>query len=446
MKTIIKNAIIVNEGYQQKSNLVIEDKLIKAILPDNAINPIDYDCEIDATGCYLLPGVIDNHVHFRDPGLTHKADIASESRAAAAGGVTSYMDMPNTYPQTTTIEALDNKFNHAASESRINYSFFFGATNDNADLLSLLNPQKVCGIKLFMGSSTGNMLVNNEQTLKKIFTNAPTLIMAHCEDQTIIEENIKSIVRQHGEDPSIEFHSQIRSTEACYQSTYKAVKLAQETGSRLHIAHVSTEKELQLFSNTPLNKKKKITAEACVAHLYFTEADYQVLGTRIKCNPAIKGEKDRKALQNALKENRIDVIGTDHAPHLLQEKEGGCLKAVSGIPMLQFSLVTMLELAEQGICTIEEVVEKMCHAPASLFNIKERGFIRPGYRADLVLVRPNSPWVVTPEKILSKCGWSPFENHTFNWKIEQTFVNGESVYKDGCINDFIRGEALEFDR
>lgn len=447
MKAIIRNATLVNEGKQFQGNLVINGSYIESIFTtDEEMPEENYDYEFDATGLYLLPGVIDDHVHFRDPGLTHKADIASESRAAAAGGVTSYMDMPNTLPQTTTLEALEEKFNQAAKESRVNYTFFFGATNDNAHLLAQLDTDKVCGIKLFMGSSTGNMLVDDEQTLKQLFAQAPMLIMAHCEDQQIIKENSENVRKLWGEDPDVSYHPLIRSREACRQSTQKAVELARETGARLHIAHVSTADELTLFDNAPLDINKKITAEACVAHLYFSQDDYQRLGTRIKCNPAIKNKADRQALREALNDNRIDLIGTDHAPHLLTEKEGGALKAVSGMPMLQFSLVAMLELADEGVLSIAQVVDKMCHAPARLFQIKERGFLRPGYRADLVLVRPQTPWEVTSERILSKCGWSPLEGHTFNWKVEQTFVNGQSVYANGYVNDNIRGEALEFNR
>ena len=445
MRTIIRNAILVNEGKSFRGSLVIENEIIAEILQENEQPSLVCDKEIDASGLYLLPGVIDDHVHFREPGLTNKADIESESRAAAAGGVTSYMDMPNTVPQTTSIEALEAKFINAAAKSRVNYSFFFGATNNNGHLLPRLDKKRVCGIKLFMGSSTGNMLVDNNSTLKKLFSEAGMLIMAHCEDQSIISANSAAFKAKYGEDPDVKFHPQIRSTEACYRSTEQAVELAKETGARLHIAHLSTARELDLFSSAPL-KDKKITAEACVAHLYFTEQDYATLGTHIKCNPAIKSEADRAALRQALTDGRIDVVGTDHAPHLLKEKKGGCIKAVSGMPMLQFSLVAMLDLVDNNILSLEEVVNKMCHAPADLFQIKERGYLREGFQADIVLVRPNSKWEVTPACILSKCGWSPLEGHQFNWRVEQTFVNGQSVYANGKVADSVRGQELAFER
>lgn len=446
MRTIIRNATLVNEGTSCKGHLIIEDERIAEVLSPDDSPTLAFDVDIDASGAYLLPGVIDDHVHFRDPGLTHKADMESESRAAAAGGVTSYMDMPNTQPQTTSLETLDAKFANAAEKSRVNYTFFFGATNDNAPLLPCLDKRRVCGVKLFMGSSTGNMLVDKQEALKKIFSEAGMLIMAHCEDQQIIQSNTETLKAVHGEDPDVTFHPTLRNEEACYRSTAQAVGLARETGARLHIAHVSTARELELFSPAPLTDEKRITAEACVAHLYFTDNDYARLGTRIKCNPAIKTEADCDALRKALNDGRIDVVGTDHAPHLMAEKQGGCLKAVSGMPMVQFSLVTMLELVDEGVLELPTLVEKMCHAPARLFQIKERGYLRPGYKADLVLVRPDSPWTVTPDKILSKCAWSPMEGHTYRWRVEQTFVNGRPVYADGKVNDEVRGQRLEFER
>lgn len=446
MRTIIRNAILVNEGTSRKGHLIIEDERIAGILNAEESPALAFDVDIDASGMYLLPGVIDDHVHFRDPGLTHKADMESESRAAAAGGVTSYMDMPNTQPQTTSLEALDAKFTDAAGKSRVNYTFFFGATNDNASLLPCLDKRRVCGVKLFMGSSTGNMLVDKQEALKTIFTEAGMLIMTHCEDQSIIQANTEALTAQYGNDPDVKFHPALRSEEACYRSTAQAVELARETGARLHIAHVSTARELELFSPTPLTTDKHITAEACVAHLYFTENDYARLGTCIKCNPAIKKETDREALRHALNDGRIDVIGTDHAPHLMAEKQGGCLKAVSGMPMVQFSLVTMLELVDEGVLELPTLVEKMCHAPARLFQIKERGYLRPGYKADLVLVCPDSPWTVTTGNILSKCAWSPMEGHTYRWRVERTFVNGQQVFADGQVNDHVRGQQLEFER
>lgn len=448
MRTIIRHATLVNEGKVFEANLVIENGLIAEICPkDETLHNSSFDLEIDATGQFLLPGVIDDHVHFREPGLTHKADIESESKAAVAGGVTSYLDMPNTVPQTTNLESLEEKFTLASEKSYANYSFFFGATNDNTHLLSLLDQKRICGIKLFMGSSTGNMLVDQDEALIKIFNESPMLIMAHCEDQTIINQNTAHIKEvEKSEDPNVKFHPLIRNEEACYRSTAKAIQLARKANARLHIAHVSTARELKLFENIPLNKEKRITAEACIAHLYFSDNDYSTLGSLIKCNPAIKTEEDRKALQKALFENRIDLIGTDHAPHLLSEKEGGCLKAVSGMPMIQFSLVTMLELVDQEVLTLPLLVEKMCHAPARLFEIKKRGYLRVGYHADLVLVRPHTPWTVDKQYILSKCAWSPLEGHQFNWKVEKTFVNGECIYDKGIINENIRGKELEFNR
>lgn len=454
MRTLIKNATIVNEGKSFTGAVLIEDEKICKVTP---ITGPDYgleqtDCIIDAEGLYLIPGVIDDHVHFREPGLTHKADIESESRAAAAGGVTSYMDMPNVSPLTTDLERLDERFRLGAAHSHVNYSYFFGATNTNADLLPLLDKKHVCGVKLFMGSSTGNMLVDQKDALLKIFRQSPMIIMTHCEDSAVISENLEKCRKEYGNDPDVIHHPEIRSEEACYRSTELAVRLAQESGARLHLAHLTTARELELFDKKPLMKpgeetiEKKITAEACVAHLLFTDRDYERLGTRIKCNPAIKTGNDREALRRALTEGGIDVVGTDHAPHLLQEKEGGCVKAVSGMPMVQFSLVSMLRLADEGILSVERVVELMCHAPARLFEIKRRGFIRPGYQADLVLLRPNAPWTLNQDKILSKCGWSPLEGETFNWSVEQTYCNGHLVYNHGYIDENYHGQALEFDR
>lgn len=445
-RTFIRNAILVNEGKTFKGGLVIEGENIVEILSDKEEPSSPCQCDIDAEGMFLIPGVIDDHVHFRDPGLTHKADTLTESRAAAAGGVTSYMDMPNTNPQTTSLETLEAKFTQAAQVSSVNYSYFFGATNDNASLLPLLDKQRVCGVKLFMGSSTGNMLVDDADALRRIFKESSLPIMAHCEDQHTIQTNSKQYSEELGEEPDVTYHPRIRSVEACYKSTCLAVNLAKETGARLHIAHVSTACELELFSSSVMSDDKRITAEACVAHLYFSDKDYPLLGTRIKCNPAIKSITDRDALRKALSDGRIDIIGTDHAPHLLAEKNGGALTAVSGMPMVQFSLVTMLEMVDEGILDLPLLVEKMCHAPARLFKIKDRGYIRNGYKADLVLVRPDSPWKVGSDNILSKCGWSPMEGHTYRWKVEQTFVNGQSVYANGVVNEQVRGQRLEFDR
>ena len=444
-RTWIKNARIVNEAQVFEGSLVIADEVIAEVLKADELPSTAYEETIDAQGCYLLPGVIDDHVHFRDPGLTHKADMYTESMAAAAGGVTSYMDMPNTNPQTTTIQALEDKFKDAATKSIVNYSFYFGATNNNADSLALLDKKKVCGVKLFMGSSTGNMLVDQMETLKNIFANAGMLIATHCEDQHIISANSAAYKEKYGEDPDVKYHPEIRNEEACYQSSALAVQLAKETGARLHIMHISTAKELELLENKPI-AEKNITAEACVSHLFFCDEDYETFGTRIKCNPAIKSKKDRDALRQALTSNLIDVIGTDHAPHLLSEKQGGALKAVSGMPTLQFSLTAVMKLVHEGALTIEQLVQKMCHAPATLYQIKNRGFIRPGYQADLVLVNPTTEWTVNNECILSKCGWSPMEGQTFHSKVVKTFANGHIVYDGQQVDTNYRGQALAFDR
>ncbi len=445
MTTLIRDAQIVNEGTVFRGSLVIAEGMIAEIYRGDAPQGGIYNKVIDAKGMFLLPGVIDDHVHFRDPGLTHKADIASESRAAAAGGVTTYFDMPNTVPQTTTLEALAAKFDAAARDSRVNYSFFFGATNTNGALLGQLNKEQVCGVKLFMGSSTGNMLVDKAEALEALFRTSPLLIMAHCEDTERINANAAHYKTTVGDDPAVTYHPLIRDTEACYRSTALAVKLAQQTGVRLHIAHISTARELELFESLPLDEKR-ITAEACVAHLMFCDEDYATLGTRIKCNPAIKTTADRDALRAALRDGRIDVVGTDHAPHLLEEKVGGALRAVSGMPMVQFSLAAMLSLVDEGVITLPQLVEKMSHAPARLFDIDRRGYLRKGYYADIVLVKPDAPWKVSREVILSKCGWSPLEGRTFNWKVERTIVNGQTVYDNGTIDDTYRGQSVRFKR
>ena len=444
-RTYIKNARIVNEGKTFEGAIVIENEVIAEVLKAGEQPVLPCDETIDAQGMYLIPGVIDDHVHFRDPGLTHKADMTSESKAAAAGGVTSYMDMPNTNPQTTNLEALEAKYQDAATKSIVNYSFYFGATNNNADDLAKLDKTRVCGVKLFMGSSTGNMLVDRMETLKNIFTHAGMLIATHCEDQHIISANTAQYKEMYGDDPDVKYHPAIRNEEACYQSSALAVQLAKETGARLHIMHISTAKELSLLENKPI-EEKNITAEACVSHLFFCDKDYERFGARIKCNPAIKSEADRDALRQALTENLIDVIGTDHAPHLLSEKQGGALKAVSGMPSLQFSLNSVMELVHEGLLSIEQLVQKMCHAPATLYQIEKRGFIRPGYQADVVLLNPSKEWTVTNECILSKCGWSPMEGQTFHSKVEKTFVNGHLVYTDNHVDEAHRGQALRFCR
>lgn len=442
-RILIQNAVIVNEGRKVVGSVVIEGEQIAEILVGEQKATAPCDETMDATGCYLLPGAIDEHVHFRDPGLTHKADITTESHAAAAGGVTSIMDMPNTNPQTTTLEALNEKLNLLGEKSSVNYSCYFGATTNNYTQFGQLDKHRVCGIKLFMGSSTGNMLVDRMASLRNIFGGTDLLIAVHCEDQGIVKENTDKYKKEYGDDVPMALHPVIRSEEACYRSSELAVQLAREENARLHIMHISTAKELELFSKAPL-AEKRITAEACVPHLIFTDADYQTLGARIKCNPAIKTAEDRKAIQEAVNSGLIDAIATDHAPHLLSEKEGGALKATSGMPMIQFSLVSMLELADKGVFTIEKIVEKMSHAPAQMYEIQNRGFIRKGYQADLVLVRPDSQWTVTTDCVLSKCQWSPLEGHTFNWKVEKTFANGHLLYNNGHIDETYRGQELRF--
>ncbi len=441
----IHNAVIVNEGKQFAGSVVIDNGIIREVLEEGKQPSQPCDEEVDAKGCYLIPGVIDDHVHFRDPGLTHKADMASETAAAAAGGVTSFMDMPNCNPQTTTLEALNAKFENAATKCVVNYSFYFGATNNNVHVLKELDKTRVCGVKLFMGASTGNMLVDRMEALRKIFSEAGMLIATHCEDQNTIRENTERFRQECGEDPDITCHPLIRSEEACYRSSALAVQLAKETNARLHVLHVSTARELELFEDKPLSEKR-ITAEACVSHLFFCDEDYQTLGARIKCNPSIKTRADRDALRGALSTNRIDVVGTDHAPHLLTEKQGGALKAVSGMPSIQFSLVSLFELVHEGVLTVEQLVQKMCHAPAELYQIEKRGYIRPGYWADLVLVNPNKEWTVTSDCIQSKCGWSPMEGCHFHAQVEKTFVNGVLAYADGKVNISNRGQALVFAR
>ena len=443
-RTLIYNVTMVNEGRRFKGGLLIEDDRIERIFDDESLfSSMPAGTGINAEGCYLLPGVIDDHVHFRDPGLTAKADIESESRAAAAGGVTTYIDMPNTLPQTTTVEALKQKRVLAAHKSHVNYGFFVGATRNNIDELRSLNRRKVCGIKLFMGASTGNMLVDDEEALDRLFEQARLPIMTHCEDGAMIAENMAACKAQYGDDPDVALHSRIRSAEACYASTAEAVRLAKKWGARLHVAHISTAKELELF--TPGDSR--ITAEVCLPHLLFTEADYARLGSRIKCNPAVKTAEDRDALRKALTDGRISVIGTDHAPHTITDKQGGAARAASGMPTLQFSLVSMLQLVDEGVLSLERMVELMCHAPARLFNIEGRGYLREGYKADLVLVRPHSPWTLTPNKIESRCNWSPLEGRRFNWKVEKTFCNGYLIYNNGQITDeTFHGQPVTFDR
>lgn len=441
MRTLIKNGTIVNEGRSFLGDLVVNGEQIEEIYEGKAPRGI-YDQVIDASGCFVLPGVIDDHVHFREPGLTRKADIESESRAAAFGGVTSYFEMPNTNPQTTTLEALEDKFALGAQKSHVNYSFFFGATNDNVDSFDRLDVHRIPGIKLFMGSSTGNMLVDKYESLQQIFVKAKKLglpVMTHCEDTDIINRNMAAYQKKYGEDPDVKFHPEIRSVEACYESSSLAVKLAKESGAHLHIAHVTTARELEFFG-----KDENITGEAVIAHLYFSDEDYADKKAFIKCNPAIKTVNDRKALREALADGRISVVGTDHAPHEWKDKQGGCAKAASGMPMVQFSLVSMLELVDEGVLSIERMVEVMSHCPAKLFHVDKRGFLRPGYQADIVIVRPHTAWTVQKEIIQSKCGWSPMEGHEYQWQVEQTICNGHLIYNKGEFDEAYRGEELTF--
>lgn len=443
---LIKNATIFDQDKRFVGAVILDgEKILRVIKGFDIPEDLQYEEVIDARGLWLMPGAIDDQVHFREPGLTHKADIFTESQAAVAGGVTSFMDMPNTIPQTVTIADLEDKYKIGAAQSIANYSFYMGATNDNLEELKKLNPKEVCGVKVFMGSSTGNMLVDNEETLNKIFAEIPVLIAVHCEDESIIKANQAKFVERYGEELPIHYHPHIRSEEACFKSSSFAVALAKKHHARLHILHLSTAKELSLLRNDIPLKEKHITAEACVHHLWFSDKDYDVYGNRIKWNPAVKTDTDRLALLEALQEDLLDVVATDHAPHLLSEKEGSCLKAASGGPLVQYSLLAMLELAKQGHFSVEKVVQKMAHAPADLFKIDRRGYIREGYFADLVLVNPNKPLEVNQTNILSKCGWSPFEGYSFSYSVIKTWVNGKLAYDNGQVNTDIRGQRLQFD-
>lgn len=440
MKTLVRNGVLVNEGRRTRADLIIDNDRIEAIVSDGNIPRGDY-YEIDAAGCFVLPGVIDTHVHFRDPGLTYKADIESESRAAAYGGVTSYFDMPNTVPQTTTLDALNGKFQRAAEASHVNYSFFYGATNDNVDTFDRLDISRIPGIKLFMGSSTGNMLVDDAAVLKQIFSKCAHLslpVMAHCEDTDIIERNAKSVREQYGDDADISLHPAIRSAEACLASSRKAAELADSTGAHLHIAHLSTAAELSLL------EKEGITGEVTVAHLLFDDSDYASLAGRIKCNPAIKSATDREALVSAVAEGRIHTVGTDHAPHSLSEKQGGALRAVSGMPTLQFSLVMMLGFVDRGQLTIEQIADVMCHNPARIFGVNERGFLREGYKADIAIVSPCEEYVISDRDVQSKCGWTPLDGRAATWKVMHTLCNGVHIYNDGIFDNESHGEEIRF--
>lgn len=439
MKTLIYGGIIVNEDRSHYGSLVMENDVIAEVIEGKEIPCGNYDRKIDATGLFVLPGVIDSHVHFREPGLTAKADIGTESEAAAYGGVTTFFDMPNTVPQTTSVDALDAKFRIAREKSHVNYSFFFGATNSNADALQTLDRHVVPGVKLFMGASTGNMLVDSDDSLHKIFSNATMPVMVHCEDTGMINANMTEAKSRYGDDPDVALHPLIRSEEACYASSSRAVRMARTYGTRLHVAHVSTAKELELFGHDG-----NITAEAVIAHLFFSDEDYARLGTRIKCNPAVKTAYDRSELRKALSLGAISTVGTDHAPHLLKDKEGGCARAASGMPMIQFSLVTMLELVDNGVLDMERLVRLMCHNPADIFEVRGRGYLRKGYKADIVLVGRYRRWTVTGDTVRSKCGWSPMEGHTYDWRVVKTICNGQVVYDDGTFYDNIRGEQVMF--
>ena len=441
-KTLIKNATLINEGIQFDGDLLINGDRIEKIGTDIS----DATAEvIDATGCFLIPGVIDDQVHFREPGLTHKADIYSESKAAAAGGITTFMEMPNTVPQALSQKLLQDKYDIAEKNAFTNYSFFMGASNDNIDEVLKTNPKNVAGIKVFMGSSTGNMLVDNEKTLENIFRNSPMLVATHCEDEETIRRNTEIYKQKYGENVPISSHPKIRSVEACYLSSSMAVNLAKKLDTRLHILHISTEKELELFDNTKPLTEKKITAEVCVHHLYFDERMYDEKGTYIKWNPAVKSESDKNALWKALLDDRLDIIATDHAPHTIEEKENTYFKAPSGGPLVQHSLPLMFDMVTEGKISYEKVVEKMCHAPAQCFHVKERGYLREGYFADIVLVK-KSDWTVSKENILYKCNWSPFEGRTFNHEVDKTFVNGKLVYSNGKILMESAGSRVEFNR
>jgi dihydroorotase len=443
---LINKATIINEGSSFIGSVLIEGEKISEIFRDDVSEGIFNSCNkvIDARGLYLMPGVIDDQVHFRDPGLTHKGDFCTESRAGVAGGVTSYMEMPNTKPQTITNDDLFRKLEMAAEKSASNFSFYLGATNDNISELKKIDKKYVCGVKVFMGASTGNMLVNNERALQQIFAEVDSLIATHCEKEEIIRDNVDIYKKKFGENIPIKYHPIIRSAEACYQSSAQAIELADKYGSRLHVLHLSTTREMSLLSNSPL-EDKKITGEVCVHHLWFTDKDYERLGTKIKWNPAVKSVEDRNAIREALITGKLDVVATDHAPHLLSEKEGGCLQAASGGPLVQHSLQVMLELAHEGLFTKEFIVEKMCHAPAKLFGVKGRGFIRKGYYADLVLIDPSETYTVTDKNILYKCGWSPFEGETFHNSINKTFINGQIAFEDGVVSEKLFGKALEFE-
>ena len=441
---LIKNVTIVNEGKTAVKDVLINGKLIKTISSPGTLKD-ENNVVFDGKGKIMIPGVIDDHVHFREPGLTHKGDIASESGAAVAGGITSIMEMPNTIPQTTTIDELNKKNEIAAGKSHTNYSFYLGVTNNNISEIKAIDPGKTCGIKVFLGASTGNMLADNKENLERIFAESPVLIAAHCEDETTIQNNLTVIRNMYGENISVKYHPVIRSEEACFLSTSLAVNLAKQFGSRLHVCHLSTGRELQLFESVPLSEKR-ITTEVSIHHLMFCDDDYSTKGNLIKINPAIKKDSDRKMLFQALLDNKIDIIATDHAPHTLEEKSNPYFSSPSGAPMIQHSLVVMLEFWKKGLISIEKIVEKMCHNPAQLFNIHKRGFIREGFYADLTLIDPESSWIINKSNLLYKCGWSPLENETMQTKVDSTFINGELAYSNDTVSERIHSMQLKFDR
>ena len=443
---LIKNARIVNEGSTTEGYVVVRHGIIQAVGEGKPDVPSDYAIEIDAGGQYLMPGVIDDQVHFREPGLTHKADIFTESKAAVSGGMTSFMEMPNTKPQAVTIEELEKKYALAAEKSFANYSFYLGATNDNIGEIKKLDPARNCGVKVFMGSSTGNMLVDDRKALEQIFSESPTLVATHCEDEETIRKNTEVYREKYGDMIPVWAHPLIRSEEACYKSSSLAVALARKNNTRLHVLHISTEKELELFTKGDYLSNKQITAEVCIHHLWFSDDDYEQKGSLVKWNPAVKKTTDRNALFQAMLDDRLDVVATDHAPHTIEEKQSRYFDSPSGGPMVQHALTAMMEFVHEGRMTVEKVVEKMCHAPATLYKIKDRGFIRPGYKADLVLVDPDWKWNVSHKNTYYKCKWTPLGGQVFHTRVTHTFVNGQLVFKNGLFNEMIRGERLEFDR
>jgi len=441
---IIKEAKIINDGKIFEADLLIENQIISKI-DKNIPNPNNYQ-EISAKGKYLIPGIIDDQVHFRDPGMTHKANIYTEAKAAVSGGVTSFMDMPNTIPNSLTLDILEEKYNNASINSLANYSFYMGTSNDNIDEILKIDPSSICGIKIFMGSSTGNMLVDNENALERFFGESPVLVAIHSEEEYIVQSNLKKAIEQYGENIPIYAHPEIRSIEACLKCTERAVDIANKTNGRLHILHLTTEDELKYFRNDIPIEEKRITAEVCAHHLYFDSEDYKNYGSLIKCNPAIKEPKHRKALFQAMLDGRLDIIATDHAPHTWQEKQNTYLKSPSGVPLVQHSLNIMLEFYHKGEITLEKIIQKMCHDPARLFQINDRGFVKEGFKADLALLDLEHQWEVNKFNLNYKCAWSPFEGHTFKGKITDTFVNGHHAYKNGSFDESQKGQRLQFNR